>query len=509
MVARIGLLLLLAGVAGAGEDLGVRVNRALDRAAANLVSRQNGDGSWQKDDLVHPLGRTALCTYAILHAGLPRDHEAVRKALAFLQLDEPAYHTRLEVRSTYETGCLLLLLHALGPAYDAHIHRLCGWLVEHFNDGAKLWGYPDGTPDLSNTQFAVLGLKAGALHGYDAPRDLWRTLLKSVPRLQHRSGAFRYHSAQLYRASMTHAALLVLHFAAEGAGLRRPPADVRAAMQRGHEWLAANYRVDRLPWGRGWHNGNYYYYMYGLARYAEVFGLKEIAGHDWYAEGAEELLSRQNENGSWGSLEDTCFAVLFLRKVVFTAPRERAAETPGAAAPKKPERPRPADGTPFLREWLLAGPYRGAPNEDDAFFEDPIGVAKAAPAPGRRAGKDRWEAYASPEDKIDLMKARSPADWSTYFAATYLTAASDTDAALWIGSDDGCRVWLDGELVLEGHHHDGSDDDHYRVPLRLAAGRHLLIVMVENHAYYCWFKARLTDAAGGPLTGVEAAPRRH
>ena len=508
MTARLGVLLLLAAGAGAGEGLGVRVNRALDRAAENLVSRQNEDGSWQADDAVHPLGRTALCTYALLHAGLPKDHAAVRKALAFLRLDDPRYHGKLEVRSVYETGCLLLLLHALGPGYDEHIHRLCAWLVDRFDDGAKLWGYPDGAPDLSNTQFAVFGLKVGALHGFDAPRDLWRALLKSVPRLQHRDGAFRYKADAVYRASMTHAALLVMRFAVDELGMKRPPGDVRRAMDRGHAWFAENLRVDRTPWGRGWHNGYYFYYMYGLARYGEVFGMKEIAGRDWYAEGAEELLARQEDNGSWGNLEDTCFAVLFLRKAVFTAPRERAVEGGAGGAEKRPERPRPGEGVPCLKEWLVAGSFRGAPHEDDLLFDDPIGVAKAAPAAGRRAGKDKWEAYASPDDRVDLLKACGPGDWSAFFAAVYLEPEADTDAVLWVASDDGCRVWLDGELVLDGHHHDGCDDDHYRVPLKLGAGRRLLLVMVENHGYGCWLRVRLSDAAGAPLAAVPATTRR-
>ena len=38
--------------------------------------------------------------------------------------------------------------------------------------------------------------------------------------------------------------------------------------------------------------------MYGLERYAMRFGLERIGGHDWYAEGAEELLLRQGTDGA-------------------------------------------------------------------------------------------------------------------------------------------------------------------------------------------------------------------
>lgn len=499
--------LLLSFPAVAGEGLGPRVNKALDAAAQNLVERQAEDGSWQKEDLVHPLGRTALCCYALLHAGCPRDHPAVVKALRFLGLENAA-RACVETRSTYETGCLLLLLHALGPDYDAQVQTLCGWLVEHFDNGEKLWGYPDSTRDLSNTQFAVFGLKIGEMHGYEVPEGIWRALLRGVPRLQQRDGAFRYRPGEIYRASTTHAALIVLRFAMEGTRMSRPPADLRDAIARGHAWFEAHYDVEKTPWGRGHHHGYYFYYMYGLSRYAQIFGLDRIGGHDWYAEGAEALLGRQQGDGSWGSLEDTCFAILFLRKVVFTRPEAREAG-PVEKPPEAPARPTPAADAPFLRSWLVAGPFRGEQGEDDILFHQDFKVETAAPAAGRPAGKSKWDAYESPADALDFAKACAGAtDWSGYYAACYLRATEHAAGILWIGSDDGCRVWLDGSEVLFGHHHDNSGDDFYRVPVDLAPGRHLLLVQVENHGYNALLKARLTDPEGRPLASVTASVRR-
>ena len=55
-----------------------------------------------------------------------------------------------------------------------------------------MWAYPDGVHDLSNTQYAVFGLKVGTLHGYRVPRDFWRSVSEGVLRLQARDGGFRY-----------------------------------------------------------------------------------------------------------------------------------------------------------------------------------------------------------------------------------------------------------------------------------------------------------------------------
>lgn len=394
-----------------------------------------------------------------------------------------------------------------GPTYKKHIHRICAWLAGNINQTKKLWGYPDGLPDLSNTQYAVFGLKVGEMHGFEVPKSLWKSLIRGVLWRQHENGAFIYRDDYLFGGSMTHAGLIVLRFATEGLG--KTPGDVKRAMARARKWYEQRYSVTQVPYGRGYHKGYYYYYyMYGLARYAEIFGLKEIAGHDWYREGAEELLRRQGDNGAWGRLEETCFAILFLRKVVFTRPTVRKQGPVKAKKTEKKERPKPEDYVSFQREWLLAGPYRGNRRADDMLYTEHFKIARAKPAAGRRAGKKSWEAYRSPQDEIDLKKAAGADVGCTYYAALYLHATEATDAILWLGTDDGCQVYLNGEMLLEGHHHDYSGDDFYRVPLPLAAGRNLLIVKVENANYYAKLKARISGPQGRPPAGFVASLKR-
>ncbi len=64
-----------------------------------------------------------------------------------------------------------------------------------------------------------------------------------------------------------------------------------------------------------------YYYLYGMERAGRLAGVRFFGPHDWYREGAEELVHDQNPlSGFWrganqeNELVATSFALLFLAK---------------------------------------------------------------------------------------------------------------------------------------------------------------------------------------------------
>jgi len=76
-------------------------------------------------------------------------------------------------------------------------------------------------------------------------------------------------------------------------------------------WLEYWFSVTRNPnRGRTW----YLYYLYGLERVMMLAQERRLGVHDWYAEGASVLVCLQAEGGTWGTMPDTCFALLFLKK---------------------------------------------------------------------------------------------------------------------------------------------------------------------------------------------------
>src|SRR5262249_29304690 len=86
------------------------------------------------------------------------------------------------------------------------------------------------------------------------------------------------------------------------------------------------------------------YYLWSLERVCVALGLRTLDGFDWYAEGAQVLLDLQRDDGSWpdghwGSLPNTCLALLFLRKANLAFELDRVLRLPGQAPSPGPSGP--------------------------------------------------------------------------------------------------------------------------------------------------------------------------
>lgn len=420
---------------------------------------------------------------------------------------------------------MLLLLSALDtPECRAQLPSLAGSLVASFDRSTGLWGYPEGTHDLSNTQYALQGLRA-AVRANVRPPGLNETLalaLRGVLRLQSEAGGFCYAPGKFPSSSMTVAGLATLQFLQdELRGAQAAATDLAkcpAAVAQARAWLEQSFDIQFNIDGRAKTRFHYFYYLYGLERYAAYYDVKTIAGRDWYDDGAALLVAEQAADGAIGpDLSDTCFAVLFLRRAAFTEvtgrriARTEAVEAATANAPAPPTRPappRPQASVPFLREWLIAGTFLGKPDADDALDTDFIQEKKASAIVDQKVGTRatrKWVAYRSPEDKVDLEKVTRGGDHSATYAFVWVQSAADCEVTLWLGSDDGVCVFLNGDLVFAHHHHDGVPADSLATTLLLKAGWNKLLLKVEDVGYFCYFFARMTDPSGAPASGITCA----
>lgn len=300
-----------AGVNGGLSKLDVAINEAIDRGVGYLTEQQDLDGSWAGDRNHYKVGGTALNAYALVKSGMRPGHQALRRALAYVDANPP--------EKTYEAGCVLLLYAALD--HEQYRDRAKDILADLLDWQLGDWGYPGshnnpsaGHVDLSNTQYGALGLWAATEMGLEVPAIAWRRLGESTLRYQRPDGGFGYTPGAAPKGSMSAAgaAILALCIPNLEGGMQR---EAEIGLDSALSWLDTNFRPsENTGAGRGW----LLYYLYGVERVGAFADRDTFNSMNWYQEGARFLLKEQKQKGEWhgdGRVQaNTSFALLFLNK---------------------------------------------------------------------------------------------------------------------------------------------------------------------------------------------------
>ncbi len=193
-------------------------------------------------------------------------------------------------------------------------------------------------------------------------------------------------------------------------------------------------------------------------------------------------------------------------------------------------RPAPKFDGGFLRRWLVRGPF---PNEEKAGLDVDFldGEADVIPKPAgetafpiedntawhavdapalfaplaENATEEQREQRAEQEDIVNFARAFKPNANSVAYAHVYVQAERTEEALLWLGSDDGVKVFFNG-LVVHRHRVDrGVAKDLDRVPVMMKKGWNRLLVKVDQGGGGWGFCARLSAPDGRPIEGLTTA----
>lgn len=338
LVVSIGLLLLACSAPNrcAAQVTPEKVNAAVDKGVDFLFSRQEADGHWP--DLTGFRGGVpALCTLALLNAGVEIDDPKMEKALENLR----RLAVSGEVDKTYCVSLFASVFAAADPARDRLIlENAVNWLEDAQMQGGQRigsWAYSknSGQGDKSNSQFAVLALYDAQCAGIDVKKETWQKAAMYWCATQQADGGWSYVDGTPSTGSMTCAAISSLvmirsMLSSEAfsnnvihcCGGELELAELTNAIDRGIRWLNADHFSVQSNIGS---DDNYLYYLYALERVGRLSGERFFKQIDWYRQGSEQLLDeriRDTISGSWterrgagaGPLTGTSFAVLFLSK---------------------------------------------------------------------------------------------------------------------------------------------------------------------------------------------------
>lgn len=309
------------------------VRKAIAGGVRYLKGQQQSNGSFGGFADRGPAGLSALCTLALLNAGVPVDDPVMQKALKFLQTDTPANDSGLQ---TYTTSLQTMVFAQADPKrFRPDILRNVEWLQANQNQSGKYRGawYYKSNPDSgdnSNSQFALLALHEAERVGVRVSDRTWQLTQEYWQRVQHDDGSFGYKADKDLPAygSMTCAGIASLVIAS--GRVREGDAQVRGEqilccqenesdadrIERALQWLGRNFAVSHNPgYGGTWR----YYYLYCLERVGRLTARRFIGDHDWYREGTASLLASKGAlSNYWKGDGDprvaTSMALLFLAK---------------------------------------------------------------------------------------------------------------------------------------------------------------------------------------------------
>ena len=330
----VGLLAgVLFGVSGStlrAEITAQQVREAIDRGVSYLKEQQRRTDPPWGDYGIFPGGVTGLCTLALLNSGVEPDDPQVRRALEYLRGQR--------LNTTYAVSLQTMALCKSGRKLDlAKIKQNVVWLEgKQIQQGKRKGGWSYGSRgggDNSNSQFALLALHEAERAGVKARSKTWRLAKAYWEDCQNIDGSWGYYKGVSGTGSMTCAGIASLvittdmvqqsNAKAEGDRVRccQQPEAEDDGVRRGLDWLGRNFSASSNPGTRGstW----LLYYLYGVERAGRLTTRRFIGGHDWYREGSDWLVRRQNRlSGSWkgagpdesNELIGTSMALLFLSK---------------------------------------------------------------------------------------------------------------------------------------------------------------------------------------------------
>jgi hypothetical protein len=313
------------------------VRLAIDRGIGFLKSQQRPDGTWAEPVADQAGGVTALCTLALLNAGVEPGEPSMQKALGAIRKIPP--------ERTYVTSLVTMVLARAEPTKDLPlIQRNVRWLEsKQITEGLfkGSWAYPTGSGDNSNAQFALLALHEAERAGVAVNDRTWRLAKDYWEADQNDDGSWTYaHKVRpplkppenTGTGSMTCAGITSLVIVAN----RVQACDAKVnGSQIDCCGSQRNNDSDRIEKAMGWLEKRFtvranpgqnvfpLYYLYGLERVGRLTAHRFIGGHDWYREGTDWLVRHQDSlsyfwkgvgPGEQNELIGTSFALLFLSK---------------------------------------------------------------------------------------------------------------------------------------------------------------------------------------------------
>jgi hypothetical protein len=163
----------------------------------------------------------------------------------------------------------------------------------------------------------------------------------------------------------------------------------------------------------------------------------------------------------------------------------------------------------FIRSWLLNGFHQDIPDNFWLYLiTNYLGVGESSinPFEDQVMGGNTWTCYDSGYPYINMGEYCNNADYGACYAFVRVYSDTPKSCQLWMGYDDGARVWLNGNEVLYDNRYGGFEVDMTKINVTLNSGENRLLVKISEWMGDNGFSARFCQPNGGPVDGLSYDP---
>jgi hypothetical protein len=148
----------------------------------------------------------------------------------------------------------------------------------------------------------------------------------------------------------------------------------------------------------------------------------------------------------------------------------------------------------YVREWMLIGPWDNTNNTGLREIYPPEQEIAFDKKYQGKAGEVAWKKVkVGPDGVVNLLQHMSPGDNVVGYGYFCVTSPADVTTDMYVGSDDGVRVWINGKLVHDHRVDRGLQPDQDVASVTLKKGRNAVLIKVDQGVGDWGFTLRFRD----------------
>jgi tetratricopeptide (TPR) repeat protein len=160
----------------------------------------------------------------------------------------------------------------------------------------------------------------------------------------------------------------------------------------------------------------------------------------------------------------------------------------------------------YIEDWWLIGPFDNEGNRGYKSVFAPERIVDLDQQPQGKQTKVTWRRYpaGTNDGQVRLHPLYKPSNRVAAYGLTVLETSRETPINLHAGCDDGCKIWINEQLVLDDPGFHRYAPDQHSLMLTLPRGKNRVLVKVIQNEGAWGFSLALTDRLGRPITAIKS-----